>query len=118
MARKQGHNRSNFEDKLKNEINLQLRKTIADPRLTMVSVTRVVLNNDYSLAKVYWDTYDPTKRGDIKIAFDGVTSKLRGVLAKTLQVRHTPRIEFFYDSQFEDERNIESLLGDSSNEDS
>ncbi len=115
MARKQGHNKTFFEDKIKNAINLALRRTIADPRLTMVSVTRVELTADYSQAKVYWDTYDASKRGDAKAAFEGVSSKLRSILAKELKVRHTPSLELFYDSQYDDEKKITDLLGDESN---
>lgn len=89
---------------------MTLRRSISDPRLTFASITRVELLDDYSLAKVYWDTYDSSKRGEIKAAFDGVASKLRSVLANELKVRHTPIIELFYDSQFEDERNIEKIL--------
>ena len=110
--RKQGHNKIVFEEKLKNAINFALRRDFADPRLTMVSITRVELNQDYSVAKVYWDTFDVGKRGEIKVAIDGVASKMRSILAKELKVRHTPIIELYYDSQFEDERKIEKLLDD------
>jgi ribosome-binding factor A len=117
MARKQGHNKVVFEERIKNEINIALRRSISDPRLTLVSVTRVILSNDYSQAKVYWDTFDSEKRGDAKKAFDGVSSRLRAILAKELEVRHTPHLELIYDSQFEDERNIESLLDKTSKND-
>lgn len=110
MARKQGHNKVVFEEKMKNEINLSFRRDISDPRLTMISVTRVELTDDYSQAKVYWDTYDSNKRGNAKKAVEGISSKLRSILAKKLDVRHTPNITFIYDSQFEDEKNIENLL--------
>lgn len=115
MARKQGHNKPQYEEKLKDAINMALRSTINDPRLTMVSVTRVELTQDYSHAKVYWDTFDVQNRGTIKEAMDGLGPKLRSILAKEMQVRHTPSITLFYDSQFEDERNIEQLLKDTSN---
>ena len=111
MARKPGHNKAIFEERIKNELNSTLRRDISDPRLTFASITRVELLEDYSLAKVYWDTFDVAKRGDIKAAFDGgVASKLRSVLSKELNVRHTPKIELYYDSQFEDERKIEELI--------
>ena len=101
-----------FQDKIRNEISLMLRREIADPRLTMISITRVELNQDYSVAKVYWDTFDASKRGDAKKAIDGLTGKMRSLLAKNLDVRHTPILEFFYDSQFEDELKITQLLKD------
>ena len=110
MARKQGHNKASFEERIKNELNVALRRDLSDPRLTMVSITRVVLTPDYSHVNVYWDTYDNEKRGDVKKAIEGVSSKLRSILAKELKVRHTPIVHLYYDSQFEAERNIESLL--------
>ena len=110
MARKKGHNKVVFEEKIKDQLNTVLRKDIADPRLTMLSFTRVELSNDYSYAKVYWDTFDTSKRGDIKKALEGVQNKLRSILAKEMNVRHTPALELIYDSTFEDELKITNLL--------
>lgn len=110
MARKQGHNKPVYEQKIKDAINTALRQIIKDPRVTNVSITRVELTPDYSHAKVYWDTYDVQNRGTIKEGMDGLGSTLRSTLAKTMNIRHTPTITLFYDSQFEDERNIEELL--------
>lgn len=118
MARKQGHNKSTYEERIKDELNMTLRRDISDPRLVFASITRVELIDDYSIAKVYWDTFDASKRGDIKKAFEGVSSKLRSVLARELKVRHTPIIELYYDSQFDDEKKIEDLLDQSKNEES
>lgn len=113
MARKAGSpGKSVFEERIKNTINSSLRGELKDPRFLMMSATRVELNQDYSAAKVYWDTFDSSKRGDVKAALEGVAGKLRSVLAKKLNVRHTPELSFVYDSQFEDEKNIERLLKD------
>lgn len=110
MSRKQGHNKVAYEEKIRDAINVALRQTLKDPRLTLISVTRVELSSDYSQAKVYWDTYDVAKRGDTKKAVDGIASKLRSILAKELNVRHTPELHFYFDSRFEDEKKIEDLL--------
>ena len=110
MARKQGHNKPIYEEKIKDAINVALRQTIRDPRVSNVSITRVELTPDYSHAKVYWDTYDVENRGKIKAGMDSLSSTLRSTLAKTMNIRHTPTITLFYDSQFEDERKIEELL--------
>ncbi|MBC77866.1 MAG: ribosome-binding factor A [Halobacteriovoraceae bacterium] len=113
MARKSGsHNKSMFEERIKNEMNSFLRTELKDPRLMLMSITRVELNQDYSVASVYWDTFDSSKRGDIKSALEGTKGRLRSLLAKNLKVRHTPELNFSYDSQFEDERKIENLLKD------
>lgn len=118
MARKSGsQSKPMFEERIKNEINSLLRTELKDPRLVMMSVTRVELNQDYSVATVYWDTFDSSKRGDVKAAIEGTGGRLRSLLAKNLKVRHTPELTFVYDSQYEDELKIEQLLKDSSVDD-
>lgn len=107
-----------YQDRIKNAINSILRREISDPRLSLCTVTRVDLNPDYSVAEVYWDTFDSSKRGDIKEAIDGLTGKMRSLLAKKLEVRHTPVITFIYDSQFEDEMNITKLLNKANSDES
>ena len=95
-------------------MNSLLRREIKDSRLTFVSFTRVELNQDYSLAKIYWDTFDPSKKTQISEALEKVGSRFRSLLAKRLQVRHTPSLKFFYDSQFEDELKIDKLISEES----
>ena len=99
-----------LEEKILNGLNSMLRKDISDSRVKFVSVTRVELNNDFSIAKVYWDTFDSSTRGDAKKAVSGMSGKLRSRLSQSLNIRHTPSLEFFYDSQFEDELKITELL--------
>jgi ribosome-binding factor A len=112
MARKKNNTNSRdlYQEKIKNELNVLLRREISDPRLSLCSVTRVDLNPDFSVASVYWDTFDASKRGDIKKAIEGISGRMRTLLAKNLDVRHTPTLTFFYDSQFEDELMITELL--------
>ena len=74
MARKQGHNRVSYEEKIRDMINMSLRKSLRDPRLAKISITRVELSQDYSQAKVYWDTFDTSNKRSIKEAIDGAAS--------------------------------------------
>lgn len=111
MARKgASYTKVVFEEKIKNELNSYLRREFSDKRLVMASFTRVELNPDYSVAKVFWDTFDRENRGEIKLAIDGTQGKMRSLLAKNLNIRHTPEVKFIYDSQFEDELKITDLL--------
>lgn len=110
MITKRPFKKAKYEEQLLNEINQFLRKVIADSRLMFVSITRVELNKDYSYAKVYWDTFDVQKRGEIKKAIEGVTGKIRTLLAKVLKVRQVPSLTFVYDSQYESELEISKLL--------
>lgn len=104
-----------YEERVRDEINLALRREFTDPRLVNVSVTHVELTQDYSHAKVYWDTFNSATRGDAKEAIESTAGKMRKILASKMEVRHTPEIHYIYNSQFEDESKISKLLKDSSN---
>lgn len=105
-----------YEERVRDVINSALRREFADPRLVNVSVTHVELTQDYSHAKVYWDTFDASKRGDAKEAIESTTSRMRKLLASKMEVRHTPEIHYVYNSQFEDESKINKLLHESLDE--
>ena len=105
-----------YEERVRDEINLALRREFSDPRLVNVSVTHVELTQDYSHAKVYWDTFDVNKRGDAKEAIESTAGRMRKMLASKMEVRHTPEIHYIYNSQFEDSNKIDKLLSDSSDE--
>jgi ribosome-binding factor A len=105
-----------YEERVRDVINTALRREFADPRLMNVSVTHVELTQDYSHAKVYWDTFDVAKRGDAKEAIESTAGRMRKLLASKLEVRHTPELHYVYNSQFEDESKISKLLHDSTDE--
>ncbi len=106
-----GIKKAKFEDRILNELNLILRKNLNDTRLQFASLTKVDLSSDYSVATVYWDTFNTEKRQDIKSALDACESKLRSTLSQVINVRHTPEIKLVYDNQFESEQHIANLLG-------
>ncbi len=105
-----------YEERVRDEINLALRREFADPRLLNVSVTHVELTQDYSHAKVYWDTFNASTRGDAKDAIESTAGRMRKLLSTKMDVKHTPEIHFIYNSQYEDESKITKLLKDSSDE--
>ncbi|MDD0852708.1 30S ribosome-binding factor RbfA [Halobacteriovorax sp. GB3] len=109
MAKK-NFKKEKYTEKLVHELNGFLRREANDSRLTFVSITKVELTVDYTMAKVYWDTFDANKRGDAKKAIEGLGPRLRSHLAKTLKVRQVPELKFFYDSQYVDERYITDIL--------
>ncbi len=102
--------KAQYEERMLGELNILLRTSLSDTRLKLVSFTRIELSNDFSQAKVYWDTYNAGKRGQIKDAVDAASGKLRSLLASSLSLKHTPALVMHYDSQFESEREIEGLL--------
>lgn len=114
MAGKAKFKKEKYQDKILAGVNSFIRTQISDSRLTFISFTKVDLTSDYSKSTVFWDTYDPEKKDEIEKALFGIKGKLRSYLAKILEVRHTPTIDFEYDSQYESEQKILNLLGEES----
>jgi ribosome-binding factor A len=104
--------REKYEDMIKTQVSLAIRRDLSDPRFTLLSITKVELNKDFSVAKVFWDTFDAKSRGEIKLALDNIKGKMRSIIARELDVRHTPELHFIYDSQYEDEFKITNLLSE------
>jgi ribosome-binding factor A len=105
-----------YEERVRDVINVALRREFADPRLMNVSVTHVELTQDYSHAKVYWDTFNTATRGEAKDAIEATAGRMRKLLANKMEVRHTPEIHYVYNSQYEDSHKIDQLLKDSADE--
>lgn len=99
-----------LSEQILNELNGYLRKELRDPKTEFISIVKVELNKDNSVALVYWDTFNSATRGDSKTALEQMAPKMRKLLAQNLQLRHTPEIRLNYFSQYEDEHNIQILI--------
>jgi ribosome-binding factor A len=98
---------------------------IADPRLTLVSITEVDVTPDHDVATVYYSTIDPTlvsrdhrrTGGDrlptpeeVAEGLEAVAPRLRGLLAQRAKLRVAPELRFRPDPVVEQAARIESLL--------
>ncbi len=110
MAGKTGFKKTQYENRILSELNSLLRTSFNNPRLQFVTITKVELTPDMSIATVYWDSFDASTRGDSKKAILSISGKLRAMLAKSLKVRSIPELRFEYDAQFDAEREVEEIL--------
>ena len=88
-----------------------LKKNINDPRLEMVTITRVKLSNDLKIAKVYFSM--TASRHSIKDAENGFKSAhgfLKKNLSKELGLRFMPELKFFYDDSLDYATRINQLI--------
>lgn len=97
---------------MRDEINSFIRTKANDPRLSFVSVTKVELSPDNTVATVYWDTFDPSKRGDLKKIMKSFGGRIRKHIGSVFKMRHVPEVVVVYDSQYEDEKVITDILND------
>ena len=99
-----------------------LTREIRDPRVGLVTITRVDVSGDLSHAKVFVMVNelgktgeDPGKPGEGELALEGLKSAagfLRSKIAKTLSTRTIPELHFELDRGLEHAARINAMLAD------
>lgn len=89
-----------------------LVRDIRDQRAAAANITRVKVTPDLRQARVYFallaqEQGDPTESTE---ALRRAAPYFRRRLAKDLELRFTPELEFFYDEELDEARHIDSLL--------
>ncbi|MBT3181972.1 MAG: 30S ribosome-binding factor RbfA [Deltaproteobacteria bacterium] len=87
---------------------------VSDPRLESVNITRVILTKDLKIARVYFyllektdELEDRTKRG-----LNSAKGFFKKRIARELNLKYTPDIQFFYDESIDLCEKIDSLFGE------
>ncbi|MBI2027261.1 MAG: 30S ribosome-binding factor RbfA [Deltaproteobacteria bacterium] len=99
-------------DAIKVEISDLLLRDIKDPRIGLITITKVRLSDDFKTARVYFTNFN-NATCDKNAALAGLNSAagyIQRILGKRLELRYTPRIVFFYDDSFEYEAKIDELI--------
>ena len=100
-------------DVIKNELSLLLIQRVRDPNLQDITISRVALSDDLRHAKIYFTMFQgQAKIGRVHRSLHKATGFMRSHLAKTLNLRFTPELRFWYDEEFEEVKKIERLLDD------
>lgn len=99
-------------DVIKNELSILLIREARDPNLSFVSISRVAVSDDLKIAKIFYTLLPDglKKHGQVKKGLDRAKGFMRSYLAKTLNMRHTPALQFFYDESADKVREIEDLF--------
>jgi len=88
-----------------------LQKHISDPRLQMTTITAVKMTRDLKLARIYFITTGSRSEASAAAsAFRSAHGFIKRNLARCLELRYMPELEFFYDDTFERAARIEDLL--------
>lgn len=96
---------------IKNELSFTLDRKVKDPRKGMITITEVRLNNDNSVATVFFSTLGSEEEKSDALKFlEHVKPYLRSELRTILKIRIIPELRFEIDNSFEYGQKIESLL--------
>jgi ribosome-binding factor A len=82
-----------------------------DPRLSLVTLTRVKLTSDLSYATIFWSSLDEAgARSKIQHALDAATGPVQRAIADAFQTRRSPRVTFKFDKSIEGAIRVTGLI--------
>lgn len=96
---------------IRNELSMLLLTKVRDQKLAEVSISRIELGDDLKCARIFF-TVSGDKKNQVE-AEEGLKRAkgfMRSHLAKVLNMRYTPDLQFVYDHQVEKTIAIEKLL--------
>ena len=87
-----------INEEIQKELSDQIRN-LKDPRVqnTMISITRVETTPDLRFAKIYTSFLQEDKAADAMKGLKSASGYLRRELGRTLQLRHTPELQWALD---------------------
>ncbi len=88
-------------DVVKNELSILLVSRVRDQKLIDVSISRVEITDDLKLARIFFTVLSGSNIGDAKKGLERAKGFMRSHLAKTLNMRYTPVLQFMYDDKAE-----------------
>jgi ribosome-binding factor A len=98
----EGKRAERVADLIHKEISEMLVRSIKDPRIGFVTITRVTVSDDIRLAKVYFSvTGDQEERERSMTGLNSARGYVRKELGRRMRLKHTPDITFHFDPSIE-----------------
>jgi ribosome-binding factor A len=82
-----------------------------DPRLEMVTLTRVKLSSDLAHATIFWSVMgDDAHRNKVRHALDAAVGPVQRAIASNFETRRSPRVQFQHDESIEGAIRVGGIL--------
>lgn len=108
---------SRVAEAIRNELSTILISKVRDPRLQGVNISRVEVLDDLSLARIFFTVLGgPREVKEAGIGLERAKGFMRSHIAKTLNLRFTPALQFKYDKVVEKVAELEEILQEIANE--
>jgi ribosome-binding factor A len=105
------HRLERIAEQLREEVSQILATEVADPGVGLVTVSRVKVTPDLSLARVYWTILgDAAERKKTAKALQRAAPFVRHVLAGRVTLRRVPEVHFQYDEGLAAHTRVEEIL--------
>lgn len=100
-------------EEIRREIAAILTEEVKDPRLSMVSVTRIEVSNDLGSARILISVLgDEKKQEEAMQALEKARGFVRTELSNRIRLRHSPEISFKLDKSIEHGIRISSIINE------
>jgi ribosome-binding factor A len=105
------HRVERVAEQIREEVSQILATEVADPGVGLVTVTRVKVTPDLSLARVYWTIMgDAAQRKETTKALARAAGFVRRVLSQRITLRRSPEVQFLFDQSVAAQDRVEQIL--------
>jgi ribosome-binding factor A len=105
------HRVERIAEQVREEVSQILSTEVADPGVGLVTVTRVKVTPDLSMARVYWTALgDANERKHTAKALSRAAAYVRRLLSARLTLRRSPEVQFIYDQSVAAQDRVEQIL--------
>lgn len=105
------HRAERVAEQIREEVSQIVATEIADPGVGLVTVTRVKVTPDLSLARVYWTILgDDAERKKTQKALGRAAAYVRHLLSMRMSLRRSPEVVFVYDRSVAAQDRVEEIL--------
>lgn len=102
-----------LESLIKERVAAVLSHEMADPRLGLVTITRVKLDRELSTCQVFWSVLGDEKQRRLnERTLKHAAGFVRREVARVLSTRSTPFVEFVFDESVSGELRVQQILKD------
>ena len=105
------HRVERIAEQIREEVSQILSTEVADPGVGLVTVTRVKVTPDLSLARIYWTTMgDAAQRKRTAKALARAAPYVRHLLSTRMTLRRSPEVQFLFDQSVAAQDRVEQIL--------
>ena len=98
---------------IRKEISQILLDELKDPRIGLVTITKVAVSNDLRAAKVYYSVFgDEQQKEESSQGLESAKGYIKRELGMRVRLKYMPEIQFLFDDSLEYGEHIEELLRD------
>ena len=95
---------------IKEELSLIFLHKIQDPKLGLVTISKVKVSPDVRVAKIYFSVLQREKRDDILKKVNNLNGLIRSQLAQKVRLRYMPELHFYIDDTMDYVEKMENIF--------